>query len=325
MIKIASFRLPISLLTVFVLLQPFSGHAGLSVTNSNFGTRIPARGAIKKIAERDSLFFPGQNKLQKLQTPPDDAWASSGVFGSVAKIGPWSQNPQYYARFGHSNFDGATNFGFMQVNNGTGDCYIGAGITNVTNTLLVGGYATFGSGNAKIGTWSQNANYVRFGHAGFDGATNFGFMQINNTTGDCYIGAGLTNITNDLHVGGASYVMGNMGIGTASPTEKLSVNGTILAKKVRVQTGWSDYVFDTDYRLLSLQDLAAYINKHKHLPEIPSALEVEENGLDVGASQALLLKKIEELTLHMIRQDKQINYLLEENSKLKKSKKTVGK
>jgi hypothetical protein len=100
---------------------------------------------------------------------------------------------------------------------------------------------------------------------------------------------------------------GNVGIGTATPLEKLSVdgnitaNGFITAKKLTVtQTGWSDYVFDKDYKLRSLSSLEAFINQNKHLPDIPSAKEVEEKGISVGDNQALLLKKIEELTLYVI-------------------------
>jgi len=105
---------------------------------------------------------------------------------------------------------------------------------------------------------------------------------------------------------------GNMGIGTVIPTEKLAVNGNIRAKKIIVsQTNWPDYVFDSSYVLPSLPEVEKYITKNKHLPGIPSAKEVNEHGISVGENQALLLKKIEELTLHLIRQDK----LLEKQSK----------
>ena len=72
-------------------------------------------------------------------------------------------------------------------------------------------------------------------------------------------------------------------------------------------TGWPDYVFAEDYELPTLGEIEAYINTHKHLPEIPSAQEVEENGLTLGEMNALLLKKIEELTLHTIEQEKALD------------------
>lgn len=101
---------------------------------------------------------------------------------------------------------------------------------------------------------------------------------------------------------------GNIGIGITNPTEKLSVNGNIKAKKIiATQTGWADYVFDKEYKLMNLKDLSNYIQQHKHLPEIPTTKQIEKEGVDVGTNQALLLKKIEELTLYIIEQQKQMN------------------
>lgn len=100
---------------------------------------------------------------------------------------------------------------------------------------------------------------------------------------------------------------GNVGIGTTTPSEKLFINGNIKAQKVIVtQIGWSDYVFNKDYKLRSLQNLEAFINQYKHLPEVPTAKEVEAKGISVGDNQALLLRKIEELTLYVIELNKRI-------------------
>jgi hypothetical protein len=101
---------------------------------------------------------------------------------------------------------------------------------------------------------------------------------------------------------------GNVGIGTLNPQAKLAVNGDIVAKQMTVTlSGWSDYVFYDDYRLPSLASVAKYIHFNKHLPDVPSATEVETKGVDLGASQAILLKKIEELTLYMIQQKKELD------------------
>jgi len=106
---------------------------------------------------------------------------------------------------------------------------------------------------------------------------------------------------------------GNIGIGTNNPQAKLAVNGEILAKSVRVNTGstyWPDYVFGNDYNLMSLRELELYVNAHKHLPGIPSAQEVEEQGdVDLGAMNALLLEKVEELTRYVIDLQNQIDEL----------------
>jgi hypothetical protein len=93
---------------------------------------------------------------------------------------------------------------------------------------------------------------------------------------------------------------GNVGIGTTSPQHTLSVNGTIQAKEVLVNTGWSDYVFAPDYKLKSLTEVAAFIRANHHLPDIPSEAEVKEKGVSLGDMQSKLLAKIEELTLQMI-------------------------
>ncbi len=98
---------------------------------------------------------------------------------------------------------------------------------------------------------------------------------------------------------------GNVGIGTPSPTHKLSVNGNIRAHEIKVETAnWPDYVFAKDYKLTSLQETEFYIKKNGHLPGFPSAMEVEKNGVDLGEMNAKLLQKIEELTLHLIQQAK---------------------
>lgn len=100
---------------------------------------------------------------------------------------------------------------------------------------------------------------------------------------------------------------GNVGIGTASPDEKLAVNGTVRALKVKVtQTGWADFVFAQDYKLPPLMEVERFIRENRHLPDMPSEKEVAENGLDVGEMNKKLLQKVEELTLYIIQQEKEM-------------------
>lgn len=73
--------------------------------------------------------------------------------------------------------------------------------------------------------------------------------------------------------------------------------------------GWCDYVFEDDYNMLSLKDLEGFIKNNKHLPEVPSEAEILEMGIDVASMTALLLKKVEELTLYTIQQQKEIEAL----------------
>jgi hypothetical protein len=99
---------------------------------------------------------------------------------------------------------------------------------------------------------------------------------------------------------------GNIGLGTATPDPayKLSVNGKIRAKEIKVETGWADFVFDQDYKLLSLSAVKSYIEKHHHLPGVPSEKNVVENGLNLGEINKILTEKIEELTLYLIESEK---------------------
>jgi hypothetical protein len=106
---------------------------------------------------------------------------------------------------------------------------------------------------------------------------------------------------------------GNLSIGTTKGTYKLNVKGTIGCGEVIVEdvTDWPDFVFEDDYQLMSLKDLENYIKEYKHLPEIPTTAEVEENGISVGEMNAKLLQKVEELTLYTIQQQEIIEALKE--------------
>jgi hypothetical protein len=100
---------------------------------------------------------------------------------------------------------------------------------------------------------------------------------------------------------------GKVGIGTTTPDQLLSVNGTIHSKEVLVNTtGFPDYVFKPTYHLPTLTEVKAYIDQNHHLPSMPTEADVTKNGLKVGETEALLTKKIEELTLYLIEKDKQV-------------------
>lgn len=115
---------------------------------------------------------------------------------------------------------------------------------------------------------------------------------------------------------------GMVGIGTNSPDEKLTVKGKIHTQEVLVDLNGAvapDYVFEkyfdgysnlnNEYRMLDLQSLESYLKKNRHLPEIPSATVLKEEGLELKKMNLLLLQKIEELTLYTIEQQKEIDAL----------------
>ena len=112
---------------------------------------------------------------------------------------------------------------------------------------------------------------------------------------------------------------GNVGIGITNPTHKLTVDGTISASEVKVSnTPNSDYVFEPDYPLLPLSQVEMHIKEKKHLPGIPSAEEFKQNGVGLGEMDDMLLRKVEELTLYVIEQNKDTEKLLESIAELKR-------
>ncbi|WP_264535495.1 tail fiber protein [Flavobacterium sp. N1736] len=180
---------------------------------------------------------------------------------------------------------------------------VGIGTTNPSNiqgwsrVLDVAGIhdskilATSENASYKVGIFSHNENW--YGGGGFVGTeSNHSLHLITNYNVKMSI---LTN--------------GNVGIGTLNPTSKLTVAGNIHAQEVKVTVNAGlvpDYVFANDYKLKSLSEVEDYIKENSHLPEIPSAAEIEKNGLMLAEMNLSLLKKMEEMTLYMIEQNKQI-------------------
>lgn len=141
--------------------------------------------------------------------------------------------------------------------------------------------------------------------------------------------AGITKIKFTDGVHNSSLVVFNNGkvtVGTdkfdTDPNYIFYVKKGIKAEQVKVENpganGWADYVFKKDYKLRTLEEVEQHIAEKGHLPNIPSAKEVEKNGINLGEMDAKLLEKIEELTLYSIEQDKQIKSQAEEIKKLRK-------
>lgn len=113
---------------------------------------------------------------------------------------------------------------------------------------------------------------------------------------------------------------GQLGLGTKNPGEfKLAVKGSIGASEIKVLDvkSWADFVFEDSYSLRNLIELETFIQKNKHLPDIPSEIEIKEQGINIADMDAMLLRKIEELTLYVIDQNKKINKVIKENKELR--------
>ncbi len=125
--------------------------------------------------------------------------------------------------------------------------------------------------------------------------------------------------------GAASIGFGRPKVGGLAANAMLTVDGLILAKEIKVaiaNTHWADYVFEKDYILKPLAEVENYILQNKHLQGVPGEAQVNEEGIDLVEMNATLLKKVEELTLYLIEQNKRLDALEKENALIKKQLKS---
>ncbi len=184
---------------------------------------------------------------------------------------------------------------------------------------------TFGQGNGWE-TYTQSFTVPNDGSALFliwffpnVGSTNAGASLFDNLiVRDMNGGTGGASMWSETAAGNDIYYeTGNVGIGTQSIGDwQLAVGGKIRAEEIKVETGWADYVFEEDYPLPTLQEVEKHIAEKGHLINIPSADEVEANGIELGEMNKLLLEKIEELTLYIIAADKKATELQKVNEDL---------
>jgi len=201
---------------------------------------------------------------------------------------------------------------------------VGIGTTSPVSLLhvAVNSGSSLGS-DAALFTYGPDSNYTgklfivpKLNHYSYDSLSVSGDQGIfwsDNSGTDTSSGLVIAPYCNKYN-GIRITADGNVGIGTpltSNPQNyKLAVNGFIGAKEVYVEntsTTWPDYVFSNDYNLPSLNDVEKFVNQNKHLPDVPSAAEVAEKGQAVGEMNAVLLKKVEELTLYIIEQNKRMD------------------
>lgn len=235
---------------------------------------------------------------------------------------------------------GSNNFGLggaalRDLTNGNDNVAIGYSSLVVANS---------GSSNSNIGIGAYSLPNTQGGaNIGIGAATG----EFKTGDGNVYIGhnagraAALTTENNKLYLANSStttpLIYGDfsakfiaIGDVTASPAKRdglaaqygLLVQKGILTEKIKVATltssDWADYVFDSNYKMMSLDKVEQFVKENKHLPNVPTTKEMMESGSDLIKTDAKLLEKIEELTLYMIEMNKEIKALKKENEQLKK-------
>jgi hypothetical protein len=165
------------------------------------------------------------------------------------------------------------------------------------------------NGSTILTETNNPANWLRMGH---DGANAYIEHKTTSASSNNPSRLFINQNGGRTDFGGDVVLTQNLGLGTTTFVDpsngkdyRLSVDGRIRANEVKVYSGWADYVFESDYELMPLSEVEAFIAQNGHLPGLPSAAQVAEQGVDVGETQAKLLEKIEELTLHLIRLEKE--------------------
>lgn len=258
-------------------------------------------------------------------------------------------------RAGSSNINGLRNT-FVGYQSGTAttssyNAFFGAG-TGMSNTTgqrntFIGYWSanlnTTGSYNTTVGFFSLQKNMTGsyntvLGHeSGFNNVSGSGNVFIGNNAGRDELGSDKLYISNSSTASPLIYgdflnsklvfnskvsigsVTFPSTVGSANVSSYLLfVKGGILTDEIRVRTGWADYVFQKGYDLKTLEEVESYINENGHLPNVPSAEVVEQEGLEIGNIVKIQQEKIEELTLYIISQEKRMKKFEEEIDELKK-------
>jgi hypothetical protein len=192
----------------------------------------------------------------------------------------------------------------LEVN---GEAYI-TDILSLNNKLSLGSFT--------IGNTNTGEAWIGRGNDRAKGSVTFQLGNSDNSIFDI-LDYRWTREIFQVKNNGDTYIYGNLLINKTTQSNssyKLDVAGKIRADEIVVNTTGADFVFEPSYQLMSLQELETYLKANRHLPGIATAAEMQENGVSAGEMQTKLLQKVEELTLYVIEQQKQLEHLQKENS-----------
>lgn len=235
--------------------------------------------------------------------------ASTDRTSNVLKFGDGS-----YVQIGEWENDDMLSFKASKYNFTNGN--VGIGVTNPTFKLHVNGTGSFND-HLKIEKGTEIGGILTLGNTSKVNANQGKEWKIMNTTGSTYGNSLQFHVYDNLGCQGGLCENrltitdgGNVGIGTMFPGTKLDVVGTIRAHEVKVCLNQGcDFVFEPDYNLMSLDELDDFVTTNRHLPLVAPAAIMESEGINLSEMNALLLQKVEELTLYVIELNKEIQQL----------------
>jgi hypothetical protein len=300
---------------------PSTGAAGIGTTSPASGTSLQINSGVS-----NSLYLYGTNSA-----PSSPYYISSPGITIAVPAGTYAGTPQFTINNQGTNWS----MGFINYPGPNNRFFIGQN-TNVTGLPGTNEIISMSNGKQYFG----NSGYLNntgpcsgqtFNFAGSVEITSLFIGNPNYNGTACYYNTSLDGINISIPNGQitsyssssntstitSSLVIGSLSANTTPMPSgyKLYVQSGILTEKLKValisSTDWSDYVFNKDYKLTSLEEVEKYIQTNHHLPNVPSAEEVVKSGIDVAKMDAKLLEKIEELTLYMIA-------LKKENADIKK-------
>jgi hypothetical protein len=331
------------------IINRYSGNVSIGTSSSTY--KLDVAGPISSSGSGVRGFSVGDVATHLMSNSPSYGIGMSNVTltdqSGIPELGTAVQVAGFYGLTfkTRASFSGGAD---MTIENGN----VGIGVTNPSYKLDVAGTGNFtslrmnansGLGKVLISDANGNANWSSYLILGDQSNVMGGGFEVDNSVAYGYnivskSDVPLTGAPTKLFVGVNTnlnkevfgvYSDGQTYIGPKiiSPSSnhvdfKLSVDGKIVATSIYVidpaASDWADYVFDKNYKLTPLKELENFIAIHKHLPDIPTTADVKENGVNLSEMNILLLKKVEELTLHLIEMDKKIETMQKVNKRVKK-------